>query len=186
MTIGNGDEHRTNDWALADKGGSMDGDSHQRLAYRTAPKTYRTPTFQQMELIHAVLGLASELGEIADTVKKHVIYGRPLDTDNLVEEAGDNDWYGALLLSAINEFRSVAMEKNIEKLRLRYPEGYTDLAAIARADKKANLQDHDTCWDCDGTGKVHVVDGGPPVLDANKGQRVELVCAKCGGTGRNP
>lgn len=113
----------------------MNADEHQKLAYRTAPSTYRPLTNKQFELIHAILGLASELGELAGTVKKHVIYGQDLDEENLVEEVGDQDWYAALMLTAISEFRSIAMEKNIEKLRKRYPEGYTDLAAIARADK---------------------------------------------------
>lgn len=115
--------------------GQLSQDEHQVLAYRTSRRVYPVLTYQQFELIHAVLGLASELGEIADTVKKHVIYQQPLDASNIVEEQGDLDWYGALLMTAIGELRSIAMTKNITKLRKRYPEGYSDLAAIARADK---------------------------------------------------
>lgn len=113
----------------------MKADEHQELAYRTSKTSYEPLTHQQFELLHAVLGLASEVGEIADNVKKHIIYGQPLNRGNLVEEQGDVDWYGALLMTAIQELRSVALSNNIEKLRRRYPDGYTDLAAIARADK---------------------------------------------------
>lgn len=145
-------------------------DQHQTLAYRTAPKPdqYKPLSIQQYELIHAVLGLASEVGELAGTIKKHVIYGQPLDTDNLVEEQGDLDWYGALLLTAIGELRSIIMEKNIDKLRKRYPEGYSDLAATARADKAdTETETGFTCTKCGATDK-------PRALYTN-------VCVRCHG-----
>lgn len=49
-------------------------------------------------LIHMALGLAGEIGELLDAVKKHVIYGKPLDIVNLSEELGDDFWYAANLL----------------------------------------------------------------------------------------
>lgn len=45
------------------------------------------------QLIHAQLGMLGEAGEIADAVKRHVIYGAPLDTPNVLEEVGDWFWY---------------------------------------------------------------------------------------------
>lgn len=87
-------------------------------------------------LQHALLGITSEAGEIADTIKKCVIYEQPLDRMNIAEEIGDIMWYIALLANACDLDLGVCMEQNIKKLQKRYPEKYTDAAAAARADKK--------------------------------------------------
>lgn len=57
------------------------------------------PYFRRMH--HALLGLMSEGGEIADAVKKHVIYGADLDLVNVAEEIGDLYWYLALMVDAM-------------------------------------------------------------------------------------
>src|SRR3989304_5173811 len=46
---------------------------------------------------HAVKGLVTESAELTDALKKHLIYGKILDEVNLLEEAGDQLWYLALL-----------------------------------------------------------------------------------------
>jgi NTP pyrophosphatase (non-canonical NTP hydrolase) len=155
-------------------------------------------------LAHAYMGLLTEVGELVDALKKHLIYERPLDRENLAEECGDIMWYAALYLNTIGESmdellasieKSEALESeegkepvpfslnrapkylgdalgeiasskgslelgfmilmytlrelakqcdktlldiartNIAKLTLRYPDGYTNAAATARADK---------------------------------------------------
>ena len=40
-------------------------------------------------IIHSAMGCATEAGELLDSVKKHIFYGRELDTVNLQEEIGD-------------------------------------------------------------------------------------------------
>lgn len=89
-----------------------------------------------MHLVHAVLGMLTELGELADPIKKHLIYGKPLDTENYLEEDGDLRWYMALGESAINApHEDVIKYNNLQKLRKRYPATYSDADALARADK---------------------------------------------------
>jgi NTP pyrophosphatase (non-canonical NTP hydrolase) len=83
-------------------------------------------------LIHAVLGLASETGELADMLKKHIIYGRALDLVNVIEETGDLLWYEALALAAIKAQLSDSMEKNILKLEERYKGKFSEHAALNR------------------------------------------------------
>lgn len=83
-------------------------------------------------LLHAVLGLASETGELADMLKKHIIYGRALDLVNVIEETGDLLWYEALALSAVKGQLSDAMEKNIAKLTERYKGKFSEHAALNR------------------------------------------------------
>ena len=70
-----------------------------------------------------------------DTAKKAWIYGAPLNRENLLEEAGDTLFYVVALLNELGFTLEQAAAHNVEKLRKRYPAGYTDAAAQARADK---------------------------------------------------
>lgn len=70
-------------------------------------------------LLHAFLGLATELGEAADQLKKHLIYGKPLDEVNLVEEHGDFSWYSNLMIDAVGSTWEASWAKNIAKLKVR-------------------------------------------------------------------
>lgn len=91
----------------------------------------------EIDLIHAVFGVAGEAGELIDPVKKSMFYGKPLDVENLKEEAGDLLWYIATALCrALNCTLEDLARANVAKLQKRYPEKYTDQAAIDRADKK--------------------------------------------------
>ena len=47
----------------------------------------------KVDLLHAMLGVANEAGEILDAVKAHVIYNKPLDVSNIREELGDMEFY---------------------------------------------------------------------------------------------
>lgn len=82
--------------------------------------------------IHAALGLMSEVGEIADALKKHLIYGKALDEVNLLEEIGDCSWYSALMLSAVKRGFEDALERNIAKLKARFGDKFTATAALNR------------------------------------------------------
>ena len=86
--------------------------------------------------LHAAVGIAGEAGEVLDAVKKTWIYGKPLDTENLLEESGDLLFYIVALLTENGFTIEHAMRHNMSKLAKRYPAGYTDSAAIIRADKE--------------------------------------------------
>ena len=91
-------------------------------------------------LLHAVLGIAGECGELVDIVKKHCIYNQPLDEgklEHLKEESGDMEFYLEQLRQEIKLTREAILEGNMAKLAKRY-EGfkYSDAAAKERADKK--------------------------------------------------
>jgi NTP pyrophosphatase (non-canonical NTP hydrolase) len=92
---------------------------------------------EQMNLEHMVIGIFGEGGELADAVKKFSIYGKPLDRANLVEEFGDLEFYLAGLRQMLDISRYETLAGNIQKLQARYKDGYSDAAAIARADKAA-------------------------------------------------
>lgn len=84
------------------------------------------------ELMHAMLGITSEAGEVADQFKRHLIYGKELDEINLMEEIGDLFWYCAILSKHLDISFETIMERNIAKLRARYPDKFTKDSAIHR------------------------------------------------------
>ncbi len=87
---------------------------------------------QLARLLHGALGACTETGELQDMIKKHLIYGKPLDLVNVIEEIGDTMWYLAIVLDACGVTMSDAMQRNITKLRLRYPEKFTSEKALNR------------------------------------------------------
>ena len=60
-----------------------------------SPLALRTlkPFPHDQQVQHALLGMVTEAGELADAIKKHVIYGKPLDKVNVMEEIADLMWY---------------------------------------------------------------------------------------------
>lgn len=116
--------------------------NYQVVALRTA-KVFPDTTFNtyQMDLLHASLGVASDAGELVDAIKKHLIYGKELDVDNVIEEIGDVMWFLALMAHAVSIDLGAVAKANIAKLAKRYPDKYSDQAAIARADKVDTLPD---------------------------------------------
>lgn len=53
------------------------------------------------DLHHAGLGMISEAGEIADAIKAHMIYGKPIDVLNIKEEMGDGLWFAVLAIELL-------------------------------------------------------------------------------------
>lgn len=90
-----------------------------------------------MENMHAALGITGEAGEIADAIKKAVIYCKPLDRANIVEELGDLRFYMQALMNMHDISELEVLQGNANKLAKRYPTGgYSNEDAIARADKE--------------------------------------------------
>jgi NTP pyrophosphatase (non-canonical NTP hydrolase) len=92
-------------------------DTYQKQAMSTASRV------DDDSVVVAALGLAGEAGEFADHVKKHIAQGHDLSLAKLDDEAGDILWYLALYAEASHADLSTIAEKNLGKLRARYPEG---------------------------------------------------------------
>lgn len=86
--------------------------------------------------LHCGLGVCGEAGELADAIKKEVVYGKATDRKNIVEECGDLLFYLQATMIQYNIPMFEVLRNNFEKLKTRY-EGlvYTDKAAQDRADK---------------------------------------------------
>lgn len=80
-----------------------------------------------MDLMHACLGMAGELGEILEVIKKHVFHNKPLDITDLTIEFGDFQWYEAVTLTLLGITKSDTMKANVAKLDSRYKDGRRDL-----------------------------------------------------------
>ncbi len=82
-------------------------------------------------IVHAIYGLCTEAGEISEAFLKAAKTGS-FDEVNLKEEAGDLLWYLAMLFRELNtDFEQVA-ETNINKLKARFPEKFTQDKAYNR------------------------------------------------------
>lgn len=87
-------------------------------------------------LLHMAVGVAGEAGELLDAIKKHVIYDKALDLDNVIEELGDIEFYMQGLRAELGLHQEDILEENVTKLRARYAEGsYSNEAAQTRRDK---------------------------------------------------
>ncbi len=95
----------------------------------------RTYTGSKGRLINGALGLAGECGEIVDIIKKHTQFNKELNTQELKEELGDLMWYVAIILQDINSDFDEIMAINEQKLRLRFPNSFSEEQALERKDK---------------------------------------------------
>ena len=106
----------------------MDFKTYQELSARTAASLGN----KQLDNIHMVFGIGTESGELQDVFKKELAYNREPDLTNVEEEIGDLAWYIAGLCTINNLDFGKILEKNVEKLRVRYPEKFTEYDATNR------------------------------------------------------
>lgn len=83
-------------------------------------------------LTNGALGLCGESGEVADMVKKCLYQGHTLDIPKVVKELGDVAWYLAVASYAIGYDLEKVLAMNVEKLRKRYPDGFSADRSIHR------------------------------------------------------
>lgn len=84
--------------------------------------------------LHTALGIGGEAGEVVDVIKKHVINNIPLDRQKLVKELGDLEFYLEELRQIYEITREEVLQKNYEKLDVRYEGEYSDEKALRRVD----------------------------------------------------
>lgn len=89
----------------------------------------------KLRLLHAVMGMSEEVGEIMGPVKKHIFYNKPLNIEEIKSETGDCLWFMSILLDEIGSSFEEVMQLNYDKLEKRFPNGFSEKAAIERKDK---------------------------------------------------
>ena len=81
---------------------------------------------------HMIFGMVTEVAELADAYKKHWAYGKDLDMVNVKEELGDLLFYISNFAKFNNINLGEIMYTNVEKLKARYPEKFTNENATNR------------------------------------------------------
>jgi NTP pyrophosphatase (non-canonical NTP hydrolase) len=115
----------------------MDSERYIEMAARTDLDDYtkmaaRCQDQTTLKILHAVMGMVTEAGELMDAVKRHLIYGAPIDHVNVKEENGDSFWYQALLARSSGFTFPECMDTNIAKLLKRFPEKFSEDRALNR------------------------------------------------------
>ena len=109
----------------------MTVNEYQKLAMTTL-----NPALDKKDvLINGVMGLCGESGEAIDIVKKWLAQGHELDKKKLAKELGDIAWYLAETATALDLNLEDIFEANIEKLKKRYPEGFSSERSIHREER---------------------------------------------------
>lgn len=97
----------------------------QELAVEPSEKTLR--------LLHGILGIATEAGELTQPLADHLFEGAELDKINVLEELGDADWYKSILFNSLEEDSfEPTWEKIINKLKARYGAKFNAHGAVNR------------------------------------------------------
>jgi len=120
----------------------MNPSEYLRATMVTESKDYsairgRIQSEDTLRLMHSIMGVANESGELMEVLKKEIFYGKPVDPLYLIEEYGDLLWYIALGLDVLGMTFEEVMDKNIAKLKARYKDDEFD-AKLALARNKVN------------------------------------------------
>lgn len=111
----------------------MNLNEYQQAALRTAQ--VGADLLEPIDTAGDALGIAGEAGEVADLIKKHIRHGHPLDKDKVAKELGDVLWYVAVLAHRIGWSLDGVAQANVEKLRKRYPEGFSAERSLNREEQ---------------------------------------------------
>lgn len=103
--------------------------------YQKLAMTTLNPDLDKKDvLINGVMGLCGESGEVIDIVKKHLAQGHELDKEKIVKELGDVAWYMAEIATVLDVELEDVLVQNIEKLKKRYPEGFSTEKSLKRTE----------------------------------------------------
>lgn len=127
----------------------MNPNTYQKQALRTVcPQNKALKRIENRphgsQILHAVIGLTGEVGELASAVEKFAYYEQQFDSNNVVEEIGDCLWYLVELCDAIGVSLETCMDLNIAKLKSRYPEKFNhEKAKEENRNRQKELKDFD-------------------------------------------
>jgi len=71
------------------------------------------------------LGIAGEAGDVASCIKKTFFHGND-QRGGIKENLGDTLWYAAMICNFFGWDMQQILQENIDKLRKRYPDGFTE------------------------------------------------------------
>lgn len=94
----------------------------------------RTSTLLPVDprIFHGIIGVATEGTELVEALMKAVTGIQPIDIVNVQEECIDACWYIAILHDATQLSWDEGLERNIAKLKKRYPDKFNVVDAVVR------------------------------------------------------
>jgi len=101
---------------------------YQRAAMRTDNKNQT----EEERMLDSLFGLCGEAGEVMDAYKKYRFQGHESYRDEMIIECSDLLWYAAKLADVLGVTLGEVMERNIEKLKKRFPDGFSKERSINR------------------------------------------------------
>jgi NTP pyrophosphatase (non-canonical NTP hydrolase) len=93
---------------------------YQKLCEKTVKKFKD----KEKEIFTWGLGVAGEAGDIASCIKKTFCHDND-QRKGVKENIGDMMWYAAMICNYFGWDMDKVLEENIEKLKKRYPKGFT-------------------------------------------------------------
>ena len=92
---------------------------------------------KDMNIVNMCLGAYGEFSEVSELIKKHVFQGHELNREKVKEESGDTMFYLVNLATELDIDMTEVLQNNVDKLLVRYPEGFTAKASVERVDVNA-------------------------------------------------
>ena len=84
-------------------------------------------------ILHGIIGIITEAGELSDALLTAIESGTPLDLVNIIEEVGDTQWYVAAIADALDVPIDAFHTINIAKLKERYGLAFSEIDANVRS-----------------------------------------------------
>lgn len=113
----------------------MNAADYQQQAARTLIDEPGFPiSGNDMMILWCTIGLAGEAGEVAEMVKKGILHQHGIDRERLAKEIGDCLWYLAGICTKMGLDMGDIMRQNINKLLIRYPNGFSSDDSKRRLD----------------------------------------------------
>lgn len=108
---------------------TMTINEYQALALRTESRITTDP----VPYIRVLEGLMGLNGEAIDLMKKVLFQGHEFDREHMAKELGDIAWYLAVSADAIGYDLESILQMNVDKLRARYPDGFSMEQSLHRS-----------------------------------------------------
>lgn len=113
--------------------------AHKSIRINGTPEEMAEETITEINprIFHAIIGIATESTELCESLYDILTNRKEIDLVNLREENADLNWYQAIFYDVMKELGHEGtwngdLEKNIAKLKVRYPEKFTKKDAINR------------------------------------------------------
>lgn len=98
---------------------------------QAAARTIRKDLYPEQQGMHALHGIVGEIGEIHSIYQKSY-QGHEIDRNHLKKEFGDLLWFIAEYCTAMGWTLEEVAQGNIDKLKARYPEGFSEDKSLHR------------------------------------------------------